>query len=133
MVESAAEDEGCCELDEGEVELGAAFPAGVEAAVVVEPGVGAFDRPAVAGVGVASAALAAGLSFRDQWLDAAVAEGLAESVGVVAAVGEEPVGVFLAAAAQRRDRVDEREGVALVVLVGGFDQDGEREPATVDG
>jgi len=36
-VESSAEDEGGCELCEGEVELGSSFPAGGDAAVVVEP------------------------------------------------------------------------------------------------
>jgi len=36
-VESAAEDDGGCELGEGEVELGSSFPAGGDAAVVVEP------------------------------------------------------------------------------------------------
>jgi hypothetical protein len=133
VFEASADDEGGGEVDEGEVELGSAFPAGGEAAVVVEPGVGAFDRPAVAAVGVAAAALAAAAAFRDVWFDAARLELVAEVVGVVAAVGVEPVGVFFVAAAQRRDRVDDGEQVSLLVLVRRGDTGGEREPVAVYG
>src|SRR5207249_1911921 len=85
VVESAAEHECGGELGEGEVELGSSFPARGEAALVVEPGVGPFDRPAVACLCVADASLA-GLSFaRDVRGDAALAEPVADRVGVEAA------------------------------------------------
>ena len=71
--EAAAEDDGAGELCEGEVELGSAFPAGRDAAVCVEPGVGAFDRPALGCLRVACASRAA-RSFLDYaWIDAALA------------------------------------------------------------
>ena len=73
-VESAAEDECGGELGEGEVELWSSFPAGRDAAVVVEPGVGAFDRPAFGCLRVAGAALAARVLLDDPRLDPAFAE-----------------------------------------------------------
>lgn len=87
-VESAAEDDGGCELGEGEVELGSSFPAGGDAAVVVEPGVGAFDRPALGCLRVADTALAGPAFLDDPRIDAALAERGADVFGVVAAVGE---------------------------------------------
>jgi hypothetical protein len=53
--------------------------------------------------------------------------------GVVAAVGEQPVGPAAAAAPQRRDRVDHRECVAAVVVVRGADPGGQRRAAAVAG
>src|SRR5262249_36380279 len=73
-VESAAEDEGGCEVGEGEEEFGSSFPAGVEAAVVVQPGVGAFDRPALVGLWVAGAALAGSAFLDDLGCDSALVE-----------------------------------------------------------
>ena len=107
-------------MGEGEVELGSSFPAGGEAALVVEPGVGPFDRPAAPGLGVAAAA-GSGFSFAwDQRRDATLAERVAEPVCVVAAVGEEPARpVLLSAAtdAQVRHRIDGGERVHAVVPV----------------
>jgi hypothetical protein len=120
VVESSAEDECGGELGEGEVELGSSFPAWVESAVVVEPGVGAFDRPALAGVLVADASASAFPFARDARADAAFLERLAEPVGVVAAVGKEPARPVLAAAAtdpQPWYRVDCRERAHAVVSV----------------
>ena len=107
-------------MGEGEVELGSSFPAGGEAAVVVEPGVGAFDRPTLVCLLVAGAAASRFPFVRDVRGDAAFAQGLAEPVGVVAAVGEQPAGPVLAAVAadaQRRQRVDGGERVYAVVPV----------------
>ena len=120
VVESSADDECGGELGEGEVELGSSFPASGEAAVVVEPGVGAFDRPALACVLVANASASAFLFVRDARADAALGEGLAEPVGVVAAVGEQPARPVLAAAAtdpQPWYRVDRGERMHAVVAV----------------
>jgi len=121
-------------LCEGEVELGSSFPAGGEAAVVVEPGVGAFDRPAFVCLVVADAAGAGVLLFRDVRSDAAFAECLAQPVGVVAAVGEQPVGSVLAAfaaAAQRRHGVDGGKRVDAVVAVSRPQQQRQRDAAAV--
>lgn len=98
VVESAADDECGGELGEGEVELGSSFPAGVKPSLVVEPGVGAFDRPAEACLVVADAS-GSGFSFvRNARLDAACAQRDAQPVGVVAAIGEQLAGPVLAAA-----------------------------------
>lgn len=72
-VESAAEDDGECELAEGEVELGSSFPTGGDASVVVQPGVGAFDRPALGCLRVACASRAARSFLDDPRFDATLA------------------------------------------------------------
>jgi hypothetical protein len=41
-----------CDLDDCEPEFGPSFPAGRDSPPVTQPAVGAFDRPAVPGVGV---------------------------------------------------------------------------------
>src|SRR5207249_8492134 len=84
-LEAAGDDEGAGELDEGEVELGSSFPAGADSAVVVEPGVGAFDWPAFACLGVAGASLAGSAAADDPRVDPALGERVAEVFGVVAA------------------------------------------------
>ena len=107
-------------MGEGEVELGSSFPAGAEPALVVQPGVQSFDRPAFACVGVAGAS-GAGFAFAgDARGDSAVAERVAEPVGVVAAVGEQRGRPVLAAAAadtQAGDGVDRGQRVDAVVPV----------------
>lgn len=120
-------------MDEGVVELGSSFPADVESAVVVEPGVAAFDRPASARERVADAALTGPSFLGDARFDLAFAERAADVFGVVAAVGEQPVGPLAAAAAQQRDRVDERDRLHAVVLVRGADARGKRRAAAVGG
>jgi hypothetical protein len=132
-LESAGEDEGAGELGEGEVELGSAFPAGRDASVCVEPGVGAFDRPALGCLGVAGAAFAWAAFLDDARFDATLADRDAEVFGVVAAVGEDLVGSVAVAFAQRRDRVDDRERVAAVVVVGRAQKDRERRAVSVAG
>jgi hypothetical protein len=134
VVESAAEDERGCELSEGEVELGSSFPAGVQASLVVQPGVRSFDRPAVPRLCVADPS-GSGLSFaRDQRSDAALSERVAEPVSVVAAVGEEaarPVLVSAASDAQARYRVDRGERVHAVVPVSGRDKQRQGDATAV--
>jgi len=70
------------------VDVVAAVGSDEESAAVVEPGEGAFDDPAVA----AEPGAVGGLATCDLWGDAALAELPALAVGVVAAVGGEPVG-----------------------------------------
>jgi hypothetical protein len=120
-------------LGEGEVELGAAFVAGCDAAVFVEPGVGAFDRPAVGDLGVADTALAGPVAFGDVRFDAALTQRGADVFGVVAAVGQKLVGSFAPAAAQGRDRIDDRERVAAVVVVGWAQANGQWGAVAVAG
>ena len=107
-------------MGEGEVELGSSFPASGEAAVVVKPGVGAFDRPALACMLVADASASRLPFVRDARTDAAFSKRHAEPVGVVATVGEEPARPVLAAAAtdpQPWYRVDRGERMHPVVPV----------------
>jgi hypothetical protein len=118
-------------LGEGEVELGSSFPAGRDAPVCVQPGVGAFDRPALGCLRVAGAAFTWPSFLDDARFDAALADRSAEVFGVVAAVGEERVGAIAAPVAQRRDRVDDRERVAAVVVVGRAQKDRERRAVSV--
>ena len=131
--ESSAEDDGECELSEGEVELGSSFPAGRDPAVVVEPSVGAFDHPALGCLRVASAAAAARSFLDDPRFDAALAKRDTNVFGVVAAIGEQLVGSFAAAASKRRDRIDDRDRVSAVMVVCGAQDDGERSAVTVAG
>jgi hypothetical protein len=131
--EAAAEDDGACELCEGEVELGSALPAGRDAPVCVEPGVGAFDRPALGCLRVACASAAARSLLDYAWIDAALAQRGADVFGVVAAVGEQLVGSFTAAATQRRDRIDDRDRVSAVVVVCRAQDDSERGAVAVAG
>ena len=49
------EDEDHAEVEEGEVVVGFAVAAGGDAAFCFQPGVGAFDRPAVTGLWVGGA------------------------------------------------------------------------------
>jgi transposase InsO family protein len=130
-VESAAEDEGEGELGEGEVELGSSFPAGADAAVVVQPGVRAFDRPAFGCLRVAGTPFTTRSFLDDPRFDPAFPQRGTDVLGVVAAVGEQPLGTFAPAAPQPGDRIDHGERVAAVVVVGGTQQDRERGAAAV--
>ena len=118
-------------MGEGEVELGAAFVADADATVFVEPGVGAFDRPAFGDLGVADTALAGPVAFGDVRFDAAFTQRGADVFGVVAAVGQKLVGSFAAAAAQGWDRIDDRERVAAVVVVCRAQDNSERGAVAV--
>ena len=82
---------------------------------------------------VACPTLAGMASLGDSRFDRPFAQRGADVFGVVAAVGEQPVGSFAAAAPQRRDRVDDRDRVAAIVVVGRAQQDGERGAAAVAG
>lgn len=133
-------------MEEGEVVLGLAVAAGGDPALPFQPGVGALDRPAVAGLRVGrpqsslgAAAdlahrrpgrdrLAAPARLRDAGLDPALAERLLELAAGVAAVGPQ----LLRADATPGEGVEEREQVPTLVLVAGGEADLEREPARVD-
>ncbi len=118
----SGEDEDHAEVEEGEVVVGFAVATGGDPAFRFQPGVGAFDRPAVSGLritGLEPAFLAApdhagGLgdwdrfvrqtSLADPRLDLALAECLFERSGVVAAVCPDLAGTDLAL----EQRVDQR-------------------------
>jgi hypothetical protein len=132
-------------VEEGEVVLGLAVAAGRDSSSCFEPGVRAFDGPAVSSkrigcfcVALASAPdlaarfgdrVAGAASFADLRLDPAFAERLAERLGVVAAVGPElarldPLG---------EQAVDQRQQVPLFVFVCGREPDRERRSLGIDG
>ena len=133
-------------MEEGEVVVGFAVAAGADAAQCFQPGVGAFDGPALTGLWVAGfdASLfaapdfAAALSWWDRvagpsWLadprsDPALAERLLVRAGGVAAVGPELVRLD----ADFGERVEQWQQVAPLVLVSGAEQDLERDPARLD-
>jgi hypothetical protein len=143
--ESAAEDHRAGELQQGGVQLGSSFPAGRDASPVVQPGVGAFDRPAVAAVrvgrfrlaftaapdfaGAGGCGLAGAAASADPWLDLAGAYSLALPVGVVAAVGPQLVWPPLVAF---EELVEQRQQVPLLVLVAGRQADRQGRAAPVD-
>ena len=134
-------------MEEGEVVVGFAVAAGVDAAHCFEPGVGAFDGPAVACLWVtgfdasffAAPDFAAALSVWDRvtgaaWLadarlDLPLGESLFERGGGVAAVCPELVGLD----AGGGELVDERQQVAAFVFVAGGEPDRERFAGRVDG
>jgi hypothetical protein len=120
-------------LEEGEVVVGVVVFAGGDSSSCFQPGVGAFDGPAVACLGVAcfelSSFAAPDLSgwcsgrdrfvgsswFADSRFDLAFAQGGVDRLGGVAAVGPE----FVRADAACDQFVDERQQVASLVLVAG--------------
>lgn len=138
------EGEGGGDVDDGEPVVGVAFPAGGDAAPVVEPAVGAFDDPAVAGVGVAWAGcwpvgaaddgcaggdgVAGAAAFADHGLDAAFGDGVAQWLAVVAAVGPELVG----AQAAGEELVQQRQQLLAFVVVAGPDRQRKGGAAGVD-
>lgn len=134
-------------MEEGEVVVGFAVAAGGDAAHCFEPGVGAFDGPAVAGLWVAGfeaslfaapdfAALLSGWDrvacspwLADARLDLPLCESLLERFGGVAAVCPELVGVD----AGGGELVEQWQQVAAFVFVAGGEPDRERLAALVDG
>ena len=127
--------------------MGLGFVAGVESSEAAEPGVGAFDDPAVSGLGVAAAGdafAAAGAgslclpgevgfawsaSAADHWFDAAFADSVPEWVAAVAAVAPELAGEV----AVGDQLVEERERVCALVFVAGPEPDPDRPAVCFDG
>jgi hypothetical protein len=144
--EWSCEDDDDAEVEEGEVVVGFAVAAGADAAECFQPGVGAFDGPAVTGLWVAGfdASFFAAPDFaaallgwdrvaRSAWLadaraDPALGECLFVGAWGVAAVGPEFVGLD----ADFGELVEQWQQVAPLVLVSGPEQDLERDPARLD-
>jgi len=130
VLESFEADQAAGEVEQCLVGVGAAVVADVEAAVLVEPGGGAFDDPAPA----AEPGAVHGCSACDQRCDAERADLSAVELLVVAAVGDKvtrsPLG-RAGAAAYGRDRLEQQQQLRAVVSVGAGERPGERQAAAV--
>lgn len=85
----------------------------------------AFDHPTI----LAKSATVFGAALCDHRLDAAIAQGLAMPLGVVAAIGvnhARPLNRVAAQAANRRNRVDQRQQLRHIVDVRGSQDRGQR-------
>lgn len=125
MADQAAGDREECFVD-----VGAAFVAESQAAVLVEPGDRSFDDPALP----AEPGAVVGLQAGDLGFDAALVELVEDAVDVVAAVAEHALGSAprrAGFAADRRDRLDEVEQLARVGPVRRGQDRGERDPVPV--
>ena len=111
--------------------VGASFVADEQALEVVKVGDGSLDDPADSAQTGAVVGLAAG----DQRGDAELAQHIAVTVGVVAAVADDARGALAwmaDSACNRRHSFDEREQLLDVVAVGAGQAPGERDPAGID-
>ncbi len=118
-------DQAAGHLEERFVHVGPPFPADAQASEAVQPREAPLDHPPV---GAQSGAMP-GSTAGDGGNDAAFADLVAVDVVVVAAVGEERVGLAAGtadAAADRRDRVGQGQELGDVVAVTAGQQDGER-------
>ena len=109
------------------MDVGASLVADAEATVLVQPGEGALDDPALA----AESGSVWRVAFGDERSDAAGAELVSVGSGVVAAVGEENLrsaSGSSALAPDGRDRVEEREELGDVGTVGGGQEAGSGIP-----
>jgi len=141
------EDDDHPQLEKGEVVGGLAVTAGGDPAQRLQPSVRALDRPAVAGLrvtclqppllaspnlarrGTGRDRVARPPRFADPRLDRSFAQCLLECRRGVAAVGPE----LARTDPGLGERVDQRQQVALLVLVAGRKPDGEGAPERVDG
>jgi hypothetical protein len=109
-------DEAAGEGEEAFVDVGASLVANEESASSVQPGEGALDHPAFA----SESGAVLGLAACDHRFDAPPPELLAVSFGVVAAVGDQPLGSAPGpadASSYRGDEIDERQQLGDVLLV----------------
>jgi hypothetical protein len=115
------------------VDLGQALVADPQAAEVVQVRKAAFDDPALAAQSGAVDGAAAG----DDWLDAARPEQPAMLVVVIAAVGQDDVGLLAGPAELASDRprvqlIQQRQQLGDVVAVAAGQRNGERDARGVD-
>ena len=106
------------------VDVGAAVPADKQSAVIGEPGVGAFDLPAVAAVGVSLSALAGSPAAADHGDDVSRGQPVAVGFGVIAAVGPH-------LARRIWQPVDQPQQLAVIVDVCGRQMTGQRHAGGV--
>jgi hypothetical protein len=103
---------------------------GAEAAELMEPSQGSFDRPPQR----AESAAVLGVSFREHWFDAALAELLAVRLGVVSAVALHDVGPLPGPsrlAGNRGNGVDQRRQLRDVMHVGAGEDRRQRNACGV--
>jgi len=108
----------------------AAVGAHEQSAVVVQPGEGAFDDPAVA----SEAGAVLGLAARDHRFDPSLPDEAAVLVVVVAAVGDDAVGAMsgpAGAATYRWHAVEQREQLRDVIAIPAGERPGQRDAAAV--
>jgi hypothetical protein len=113
------------------VDVGTAFVAGPQPLERVQPGETAFNDP----TDLAQPRAVRDTAARDSWNDAALAQQPPVLVEVVAAVGVELAGLASgpsACAADRWDRVEQRQQLGDVVAVPAGQGDREGDPAAVD-
>lgn len=118
-------DQAAGQFQKGFVHVGPAFPAGSQAPEAMQPGKSPLDHPPI---GTQPGAVP-GAPAGDRRDDAAGADLVAVDVVVVAAVGEEGVGLAAAvadSAADRWDCVEQGHQLGDVVAVAAGQQDGER-------
>ncbi len=110
--------------------VGAALETNTEATEVMQPGMRAFNDPAI----FPQAAAAFGAALGDHRLDTAIAPRSSMSLGVVTAIGVDHAWSLQWVAAQatnRRNRVDQRQQLRDVVDVGASQDRSERRPVGV--
>jgi hypothetical protein len=120
-------------VEHREVLVGVAFVAGPEPAEIVEVGEGAFDDPALA----AESGAVCDAALGDHGFDAAGPEQASVLVEVIAAVGQDEVGLLARSAGLARDRpsmqcVQEWDQLGDVVAVSAGQRDGQRDAGRVD-
>ena len=122
-------DERAADREERFVDVGAPVVAAREAAVVVQPGEGALDDPALdSQAGAVLGWLLGAAAFGDPRRDASGAQFQAVTGRVVGAIREQRLGAEAAVRADRRDAIDELEQLGDVVAVRRGQRDRERQP-----
>jgi hypothetical protein len=116
-----------------EVLVGVAFVAGAQPAEVVQVGKGAFDDPALA----SEAGAVRDAAFGDHGFDATGPEQASVLVEVIAAIGQDEVGLLARAAGLAGDRagvqlIEQRDQLGDVVAVAARQRDVERDARGVD-
>ena len=112
------------------MDVGAAFVADPQSAMLVQPGDGAFDDPTL----LAETRAVLGTLLGDQRPYLSPPQVVARGLPLVAAVADDAGGAPFrpaAFAAHGRDRLDERDQFEAVVAVGRGEQESERDTARV--
>ena len=106
-----------------------ALETNTETTEVMQPGMRAFDDPAI----FAKAAAMFGTALGDHWLDTAIAQRAPMSLGVVTAIRVDHAAAAMVAtqSADRRNRVDQRQQLRDVVDVRAGQDRGERRTVGV--
>jgi len=120
-------------VEHREVLVGVALVAGPEAAEVVQVGEGALDDPALA----TEARAVRDAALGDDRFDAARPEQATVFVEVIAAIGQDQVGLLAGPAGLAGDRpsvqlVEQRDELRDVVAVAAGQSDGQRDAGGVD-